>query len=54
VLRNGDEMNIGGGGWTAGEDEGNPAGWAGSTEWVNEPADECLTDVRFFLGELQT
>ena len=25
-----------------------------STEWVNEPADECLTDVRFFLGTLLT
>ena len=54
VLRSGDELNIGGGGWAAGEDEGDPAEWAGSTVWVNEPADECLTDVRFFLGELQT
>jgi len=54
VLRNGDTMQVGGGGWAAGEAEDGPAEWAGSTEWVNEPADECLTDVRFFLGELQT
>ena len=54
VLRDGDTMKVGGGGWAAGEAEDDPADWAGSTEWVNEPADECLTDVRFFLGELQT
>jgi hypothetical protein len=54
LLRSGDEVRIGGGGWAAGEDEGDPAEWAGTTEWVNEPAEECLTDTRFFLGTLQT
>jgi len=54
VLHNGDTMQVGGGGWAAGESEDDPAAWAGSTDWVNKPADECLTDVRFFLGELQT
>lgn len=54
ILRDGDTMSVGGGGWAAGESEGDPADWAGSTEWVNEPADECLTEVRFFLGTLQT
>ena len=54
VLRSGDEVQVGGGGWSANESEGDPAEWAGSTEWVNEPADACLTEVRFFLGELHT
>ena len=54
VLRSGDKVQVGGGGWSEAESEGDPAEWAGSTDWVNEPADECLTDVRFFLGTLQS
>jgi hypothetical protein len=52
VLRSGDEMHVGGGGWSADEFEGDPAEWAGSTDWLNQPADDCLTGVRFFLGTL--
>jgi hypothetical protein len=48
VLRSGDKIQAGGGGWSAAEDEADS--WP--SDWVNEPSDECLTEVRFFLGTL--
>jgi hypothetical protein len=52
-LSSGDSFQVGGGGSSASEDGLDGPEWVATIDaWAAEPATECLTDSRFFVGGL--
>jgi hypothetical protein len=51
-LAGGDEVSFGGGGSSVQEDGLKAAEWMRSVKWVSQPASSCVTDTRWFVGDL--
>jgi hypothetical protein len=54
TVGNGDYVVLGGGGWSTEEDGVEPQEWAETIDWVQGPADECLTDVRWAVSNVSS
>jgi hypothetical protein len=53
TFSDGNHLLIGGGASSAHEGGQSSSEWIASIEWVAEPRDACLRDVRWFVGEIQ-
>jgi hypothetical protein len=51
-LADGDEVTLAGGGSSVDEGGMEAEDWVASLEWVSEPPPACVTDTRWFIGDL--
>ena len=51
-LQDGDEMTFAGGGTGIKEGGASAEEFLASIAWVSEPSPECVTDTRWFIGDL--
>lgn len=52
VLQDGDQVSFGGGGSSVDEDGTTASDFLESVTWIAEPHRECVSDVRWFVGDL--
>lgn len=53
TVADGDEVRLSGGGSSV-EEGGDPSEeWAAGIDWTSEPAPSCLTDTRWFVGDVE-
>ncbi|MGH9113876.1 MAG: hypothetical protein ACRDZN_16490 [Acidimicrobiales bacterium] len=51
-LADGDEVTLAGGGSSVDEGGREAEDWVAALEWVSEPPSACVTDTRWFIGDL--